>query len=226
MGKTVALLIGLGIITGAVAWTLQAGTKLFVNGELSSSRVIDRNGVAYVPLRDVAAGLKMNLTKTTKGWEMNADGGANAVTGVNGKVGDTLWNGAFRFQVIEVIRGKTYTNRYSGDKQVVTPYPAENDLVVVVCRVKNGLKEANTVLLPAGALTGLTDDKERSYAPRNGLSMDCPTRGADLLPGAAVEFALTFDVPADAKLKDLVYEVYYIVSEANKKKPFRVKLSE
>ncbi|MBN9503457.1 MAG: hypothetical protein BGO01_04085 [Armatimonadetes bacterium 55-13] len=217
-----------GVILASIVtltWALQAGGKLFVNGNLASSGVIERNGVTYVPIKDVAKALNLTVAKTSRGWEISQSGGATAVEGVNGKIGDVLWNGYFRFQVVKVIRGKEYTNQFSGDNQKVTPYPEDNDLVIAICRIKNGLKEKVTVFLPAGEVTGLTDDKERSIAPRNGLSIDCPTRGAELLPGAAVDFALTFDVPHDAKLKDLVYQVYSTGPQASGEKKFRVAMA-
>jgi len=221
-------LIWTGVLALGVgaAWAYQAGTKLYISGSLASSGVIERNGVAYVPLKDVAANLKLPLAKTARGWEIGQSGGANMAEGVNGKVGDVLWNGSYRFQVLKVIRGKEYTNQFSGDNQKVTAYPEANDLVVLVCRIKNGLKEKVAIFLPAGSTTGLTDDQEHSVQPRSGLSADIPTRGAELLPGAAVDFALTFDVPASAKLKDLVYQVSSTGPKQGNERLFRVNVSD
>src|SRR5262249_4121540 len=149
---------------------------LYINGSLASSSVIDVNGVPYVPLKDVAKATGMTLSKTGRGYEMSPAGGAGMVHGLEGKVGDELFNGFHRFKVLEVIRGKKYTNRFSGDKQEITPCPEANDLVVIVCRVKNGTQKKITFALPAGELTGLTDMDEHSFAPRNGVSSDIPTR--------------------------------------------------
>lgn len=156
---------------------------------------------------------------------MSAPGGANQVEGLNGKVGEVLFNGYFRFQVNEVIRAKEYTNRFSGDNQKVTAYPEGNELIVLICRLKNGTKEKLTVFLPGGDFMALTDDQGRSYGPRTGLSIDCPSRGADLLPGAAVDFALTYDVGAGTKIKDLVYGVYSTGPVASREKKFRINLA-
>ena len=214
--------IGLGVAAAAYAAAHFASSDLYVNGSLASSSVIDVKGVAYVPVKDVAKALNMTVTKTGRGIELNPAGGAGMVHGLEGKVGDDLFNGFHRFKVVEVIRGKTYTNRFSGDNQVVTPYPDGNDLVVIVCRVKNGTDKKITVGLPPAGLTGLTDMDEHSYAPRSGGSADIPSRGVDLLPGAATDFALTFDVPANAVLKDLVLEVQDY--NGHRPKPFRVSL--
>ena len=55
--------------------------------------------------------------------------------------------------------------------------------------------------------------------------MDVPSRGVDLLPGAAVDFAVTFEVPENCTLKDLVYQPsFYGGDPACNKKKFRVSL--
>ena len=229
MKRSYLFIVGVLCSSLALGWAVQATTKLYVGGNLASNGVIERNGVAYVPLKDVATALKMNVSKSARGWEMGTAGGANMTEGVNGKIGEVLFNGYWRFQVVKMYRGNEYTNQFSGDSQKVTPYPDGMDLVVLTCRIKNGTKNKVTVLLPAGELTGITDDKERSVQPRNGLSADIPNRGVDLLPGAALDFALTFDVPHEAKLKDLVYQVNAAVSAAEMKgsaKPFRVSFAE
>ncbi|HWA84396.1 MAG TPA: hypothetical protein VG820_13220 [Fimbriimonadaceae bacterium] len=220
------LLIVAGMAASAIALALYLqSSSLYVNGNLASSGVVERNGTAYVPIKDVAKALNLSLQKTARGYELSDSGGANQVEGITGKVGDVLWNGFARFTVVKVIRGKEYTNQFSGDNQKVTPYPEANDLVVLVCRIKNGTKEKQTCMLPAGDATGLADTDGHSYAPRNGLSIDCPSRGQELLPGAAVDFALTFDVPPSAKLQDLVYEVNFFATKSGQKK-FRVSLQQ
>ena len=209
----------------ALALHLQS-SKLYVNGQLASSSVIERNGVAYAPIKDMAAAMKLTIQKTSRGIELADSGGANQAEGITGKVGDLLWNGYVRFQVVKVIRGKEYTNQFSGDQAKITPYPEGMDLVVIVCRIKNGTTKTTTIGLPSGSETGLTDTQDHSYAPRTGLSIDCPNRGQDVLPGAAIDFALTFDVPESAQLSDLVYQTaFYGAAEASKKK-FRVSLKQ
>lgn len=223
MKRWIGILSFVGAGALAAAYLGQA-SKLFVDGKVASTGLIERNGMAYVPLKDVAAALKMSVKKTARGYELTTGGGGEMVQGVNGNVGDTLFNGYARFQVVKVIRGKKYINQFSGDKQEVTAYPESNDLVIIVCRIKNGTKETQTCGLPSGQMTALTDTDEHSFGPRTGLSIDCPSRGQTLLPGAAVDFALTFDVPEEAKLKDLVYEVTFFGTLKASDKKFRVAL--
>lgn len=219
------LLIFAGLASvAAVALALQSGKSVYVNGKYAGTS-IEKNGVTYVPLKDIASALNLSVSKTSRGIELSAPGGgANQVEGINGKVGQVLFNGFVRLEVTSVFRGSKYTNKFSGDNQEVTPYPENMDLLVVTMRIRNGTKAKETVFLPGGGVSGLADDKGRSHAYRTGLSIDCPTRGAELLPGAAVEFALTFDIPKDAKGLSLVYEPYWTGKAG--KAPFRVDLGQ
>jgi hypothetical protein len=212
-------------VVGASAWVHQS-SNLYVNGNLASSHLVQLNGTSYVPVKDVAAALQWTLEKTSRGLELNQAGGANQVNGIVGKVGDTLFNGYARFQVVKVVRGKTYTNQFSGDNQQVTPIPDSGDLVVVIIHAKNGLNNSITFMLPGGGDTALTDTDGHSYTPRSGMSMDIPSRGVSVLPGAGFDFALTFDVPQSAQLGDLVYQLSLggTGSFGSEKKKFRVSL--
>src|SRR5205085_2009602 len=109
--------------------------------------------------------LHMNLTKTAAGYSLGEAGGANQVTGVEGKIGDVLWNGYVRFQALRVIRGKTYTRSIASNHEEVTPIQQGDDLVVVVCRLKNGtLRTAAPSLV--GGTVALTDTEGHSYEAR------------------------------------------------------------
>jgi len=220
---------GLGLCASAsfaAAWIHQS-SNFYIGGNLASSDVIMHNGSAYVPVKDVAAALKMTVQKTGRGLELTSTGGANQASGVNGKVGDVLWNGYIRLQVVQVIRSKEYTNQFSNDNQKVMPTAANNDLVVIVCKMKNGLNNGITVEYP-GAETALADTDGQSYSPRLGMTADIPGRGVDLLPGAAFSFALTFDVPSKAVLGDLVYQPSLAGSGTNgsDKKKFRISVKQ
>jgi hypothetical protein len=209
--------------TAALAYHYAASSDLFYNGSLVSSGVIQVKGVAYVPVKDFAKATNTVVTKTSRGYELGSAGGAGMVPGLEGKVGDELFNGIQRFKVIEVIRGKSYTNRFTGQKEVSTPYSDQNDLVTIICRLKNGTKDSLQLALPGGDLTALTDMNEHAYSPRSTTSSDFQDRNPKLLPGSACDFALNFDVPSGAVLKDLVYQVYDY-DGSHKPKPFRVTL--
>jgi hypothetical protein len=215
-----------GVAVAAVAWGRQA-SNLYISGNLASSDVIIRDGTAYVPVKDIAAALKLSITKTGRGIELADAGGANQVAGITGKVGDVLWNGYVRFQIVKVVRGKTYTNEFTGDNKVITPGKPNDDLVVAICQVTNGVKNDVTVGYPGGD-TALTDDKGQSYSPFLGMSADIGSRGTSLLPGASFGFALTFEVPSTAVIGDLVYQVSLAGSNTigSDKKKFRVSVKQ
>ena len=82
----------------AMAWAAGVGTKLYVNGKVASADVIMKDGRAYVPVKDVAAALGMTVVSRSDGFELTREGGANQVRGVDGKIGDDLFNGSFRIQ--------------------------------------------------------------------------------------------------------------------------------
>lgn len=224
--KNLVLALGLVVTIGAAGAWIRQNSNLYVNGSLASSGVFMHNGVACVPVRDIATALHLTVVQTGRGLELSASGGANQVTGATGKVGDVLWNGYVRFQAVKLIRGKTYTNQFTGDNQVVTPAAPNDDLVVLVCRIKNGLTKTITVEYP-GDLTAVTDTDGHSFQCRTGLSADIPSRGFNLLPGAAYDFALTFDVPSNATLGDFIYQTSLAGQGTNGSdgKKFRISLA-
>jgi hypothetical protein len=223
MKRTILILTAAAACAVASAWYMQS-SKLYIGGNLASSSVIQQGGDVFVPVKDVAQALHLTMRKTARGYELTDSGGADQIGGITGKVGDVLWNGFGRFQVVKAIRTKNYTNQFSGGSEQLKPNPKGYDLVVLVCHIKNGTKVTVVCSLPGGDDTALTDDSEHSYAPHTGLDIDCPSRGQTLLPGAAVDFALTFDVPPNTVLKDLVYQLDFSAVNGSDKKKFRVSL--
>jgi hypothetical protein len=209
-----------GVFAAAFAWHIKAN-NLYIKGALASGSVMEVKGVAYAPIRDIAKAMNLSLSKTGRGWELSDAGGANMVQGTTGKVGDELFNGRHRFKVVKVFRGPKYINQFSGDNYEVRAIPEGNDIVAITCRLKNGTKETVTYDLFMGPKTGLTDTEEHSYGCFIGTSVDALNRGATVLPGAAVDFAVTFQVPRNAELKDLVYQV---ADFSMKEQVFRVSL--
>lgn len=149
-------------------------------------------------------------------------GGANQVQGLNGKIGDVLFDGHWRFQVLSVQPASTYTlavpsseqdyskyhdvAEYADDTHTFTP-KAGYTFFVVKCHVKNGQKRTEQI---DGYLndpkTALADDKENSYSP---IAYDMYSKGAwvtkELLPGSGEDLTLLFAVPPGTTPKDLVF---------------------
>ena len=86
-----------------------AGETAVYAGDLTKEGAADElvqtaiDGQAYVRVSDVAKALGMTVVARADGFELRKAGGANQVEGtVTGKVGDTLFDGNWRFQVLKV----------------------------------------------------------------------------------------------------------------------------
>jgi hypothetical protein len=212
------------VALAALVWAFQGKPKLFVNGVAASSDVFVRNNVVYAPIRDMAKAMDMVVVKRPDGFEIKRAGGANPIEGIRGKVGDTLFDGNFQFKVIEVVRGALYKKRFDpSGGEVTTPYENE-EILAVICRIKNATKKTVAMLFPGGQNTNVTDMEEHSFMPESGSNVDLRSRGENMLPGSAVDFALTFRIAKTAVLKDLVYQIQH--AENLKQTDFRVSLKQ
>ncbi len=198
-----------------LAWAAQAAVKLYMNGKLASTDVRMIAGRPYAPLADIAKAQGMVVLKKGTGYEISTPGGANQLSGQKqGKIGDELFTGKWRIQVTGVQQLQEYTEQYCQDQRKLLPSAPNEVLVVVNCRIKNGLKEAKSPILsekmPGNTL--LADDLGGSYPPVDYDAAQLSGKLADyaakrLLPGAGADFALVFSVPAEIKPKSLVFSV-------------------
>lgn len=151
-------------------------------------------------------------------------GGANQVKGMNGKVGDMLFDGRWRFQVREVLPVNTYTLTVPSSQQDYGRFRdfASEDLathtftpaagytfIAVKCLVKNGQNKMQQLdCYPPDLKTALADDQGSSHPP---IVYDMQSKGAwtakPLLPGAAQPMTVLFAVPTNTRLKDLVFSL-------------------
>ncbi len=209
-----------GIGVGAV-FAAAAG-KLIYNGKVASTDVQTINGTPYVRLSDMAKALDMTLVKRPGGYEIIKQGGANQVGSLAGKIGDTLFDGKWRFQVVKMETPASYTMKSNSETydaagltsmdyktRVITPSRGKK-LVVLLCRVVNGVKEKRTLwtaISDERIHTALTDKDGGSYPPI-GYDFDgAPSQSAWLLPGAALNFPVIFSVPEGTQVKDLVFSL-------------------
>jgi hypothetical protein len=217
--KTGMLLVAVGVSAGLGGAALaQAGLKLIYNGKVASTNVRLIEGQPYVRVADMSSALGMNLAKVPGGYEISAPGGANQVVGATqGKIGDELFNGRWRFRVVDVKEVPKYTTRFYKKAEAVDAGGDNETLIVVTCQVKNGLKEQQTLYFTDNKenLTALADGDGGSYKP---VRVDVKTGEYDyaavkdtpaLLPGAKADFALVFSVPKGTKLKDLVFSLQH-----------------
>lgn len=204
---------------GTAAWAA-GGSKLVMNGNIASTSVRVMNGKAYVPLTDVAAALNMTVVPIDGGYEIKTAGGANPIKGLQGKVGDVLFDGKWRFQVLEVKKVDSYTSKFdpTADYAIYNPVAELNDktfapkngreLIAIKCRVTNGRNKGTHALWVANSdtRTAIADLDGESFPPI-AYDMDTsePFNSKQLVPGAKTDFTVLFAVPEDTKLKDLIY---------------------
>ena len=206
-------------IVGA-AWAA-VGTNLIMNGKVASSEVRIIDGSAYVKLTDVAKALNMTVIKRADGYEITKPGGANEIEGVTqGKVGDVLFDGRWRLQVLSVQTPESYTMTTDADTydsaglskldrttHVLTP-KSNYKLVVIQCRISNGQKtkaQLWTAISDEKMNTAIADMDGGSHPPVAYDFQGAPTQTTPLIPGASMSFPILFSVPQDTRIKDLVF---------------------
>jgi hypothetical protein len=218
VGKRAAATFAAVLALGAGVAAARDGARLILNGKVASADVRTVNGSAYVRLSDVAKALGMVVVKRPDGYELTKAGGANQVGGMSGKVGDTLFDGRWRFTVLSVETADTYTLKSTGEPyaygqpvdfnaatRTLTPKPG-NTLVVVRCRISNGQKSTQTLWLSQkDTHTALADAEGESYPPAGHDLDGAPIQTKPLLPGAKLEFPVVFVVPQGKKMQDLVF---------------------
>ena len=194
-----------------------ADATLVINGTASPADVRPLGGTAYVRLADVAKALGMTVVRHGTTYELVKAGGANQVEGVTqGKIGDTLFDGQWRFQVQSVEMPDTYTAKFlQGSNELnvdpatrVVSAPRGYRIVVVRCRMTNGQKSMQTFwfaqLSEMHVNNSLTDNNGESYPPANfDLEGDSNDQSKSLLPGAKTDFVILFSVPEALQRKDL-----------------------
>jgi len=219
LGK-LGMATGVALILTASAACVWADQNLVVNGKIASTTVRTIDGTPYVKVSDIAKAFSMTLMKRPGGYEIAKPGGANQVQGLQGKIGDLLFDGRWRFQVLSVSQPEAYTMKtpdnepssYPADTlnfdrktQVVRPKPGYK-LVVIQCRISNGQKSKQTFWLAAkDGNNALADRQGESYAPVGYDLEGAPIQSKPLLPGAKTEFPILFSVPQNVEPKDLVF---------------------
>jgi hypothetical protein len=194
---------------------------LVVNGKATPVETKVIGGSTFVKLSDVAKAFDMVVVKKGPGqFELTKPGGANQIGTLTGKIGETLFDGKWRFTALSVDTLAVFTmktasepygakGQYSWDRTTRLLKPTQNyALVVIQCRVANGVKEKRTLwtaISDERIRTALTDSDGNSYPPVAYDFVGAPTETEWILPGAQVSFPVIFSVPEGAKLKDLVF---------------------
>jgi hypothetical protein len=161
---------------------------------------------------------------------------------MRGKIGDMLWDGKWRFQVISMETAEKYEAARQADIQAdysiyspvadwdaqrtITPKEG-NTLVVFRCLAKNGVPTPRALYcVPAFTRTALTDMDGVSYPP---IAYDMPGsvfQSRTVTQGGTLRFAVLFAVPKEAKLKDLIFTLRTIEGGLKDGNDVRVSLNK
>ena len=215
------VLAALGASVAAAALALRASGTLVVDGRSTPAEVRTLNGVAYVRLDDVARAMDRTLVARGNGrYEMLKAGGANAVAPGAVPLGETVFEGKWRFTVLDVSTPSTYemttdADLYGTEDKARMPRgshtvtPARNHgLVVVRVRVANGMRTKRrlwTALSDERVHTAIADAEGGSHRPVAFDFEGGPSQTEFLLPGASQTFNVVFALPSGARPKDLVF---------------------
>jgi hypothetical protein len=198
---SIAIAAATAVVTAA--WVAQSG-RVLMNGQVLSSSVKTINGTAYVKLSDVAKAFNMTVVKKGADFELVKAGGANQLQGTTGKLGQEIFTGKWRFVAKSLTRAQSYAPIYSVFKDDAPTAEDGQELIVIPCRLKNGMTKKENMYMQGGN-TSITDMDEHAYPMRYLDARDHTAQ--ELLPGSACDFVMVFSVPKDTVLKDFIYTI-------------------
>jgi hypothetical protein len=213
MKKISVALILLAMVSG-LAWG-----AVIINGKAVKFDVYNNNGVVLAPVKDLATALGASVVTDAAGnikISTSSAGGANQIAGVEGSIGQTLFNGVTRLTVTGV------------ESANLDPFGAQplsgGKFVLVSVEVKNGSKKTKQYGYTIHKMT-LVDDKGQLYttdAMKKDSSWGYMVGITDLVPGGFVKGKYIFEVPTDINPARIVFEPRIEKNE----KAFRVNLKE
>lgn len=213
--------VTLGVAAAAIV-VAQGTKKLYFNGEVASNDVRIINGVAYAPLRDIAKAMGTTVAQRPDGsLEIVRQGGANQVDAkLNGKVGDWLFDGGWRFKVVSVKRVDSYklVNPWYSETEVVGD--EQHDLVVIDYVFRNGMKAAYNMDFGGNLTAVANEDGSSNPVYSNDFKYDGSVWfSKSLLPGAEMKGAFIVKILKTEKPKDLIVEFGGLTGYADEVKP-------
>jgi hypothetical protein len=191
---------------------------LMINEMIASERLQRIGDLVLVPIADVAKALGLVVIKTKTGFALVKEGGANQVEGIPGKLGETVFDGKWRFTALEMREVNSYTlqTRTATDYGLISPIAQINGTTyepkkgyrffLLRCEIKNGQKSAQQLWwFQNDTHTALADDRGESFPPILTDIASESFQSKPLLPGARLEFNLVFCVPINTNPQDLVF---------------------
>jgi hypothetical protein len=143
------------------------------------------------------------------------------VQGLQGKLGDVLFDGAWRVQVNQISTAEAYKERFTQNGPIEHAADANSKLILVDLTVKNGSQQQNFLNLRADgqnvtALAGAdgTSVKVYTYDVRTASGGHFGGGGdwdftSTILPGSQAKFTAIFKAPRDFEPKDLLFPAAY-----------------
>lgn len=209
---------------------------LHINEALASQRLQRVGGTVMVPLADVAKALGLSVVKTKTGYALTKDGGANQVEGLRGKLGETLFNGKWRFTALNSREVPSYTleTKAATDYGTINPVAEIRGtsyapkpgyrFLVFRCQVKNGQRTAQQLWwFQNDVHTALASAEGESFPPILTDIASEAFQSKPLLPGAKLDFNLVFCVPISVNPRELVFTLRTI---SDKGSDVRISLTE
>jgi hypothetical protein len=181
-------------------------TALQFNDSTAPTDVVMKNGHAYIPVTAVAKLLNASVVMDGSIIKFVPLDNSRQVNGDEGKVGEMVRLGYANFTVKSVNTGGSYHAKYGGSDSTAD---AGQKIVSIEVHIQNSTLKSQICYVLGGDKTALADTMGRSYRV-SAINSDFGPRGVDLLPGAATDLVLIFNVPQDVVLKDLVYEVNFV----------------
>jgi hypothetical protein len=201
------------------AWgePLRDSATLQFNDSTAPADVVMKGGHAYVPVTAVAKLLNSTVQVDGSTFKFVPLDNSRQVNGNEGKVGEMIRLGYANLTVTSVDVGTSYKAKFGGSDSTAD---TGKKIVAITIHIQNSTLKSQLCSVLGGDSTALADANGRSYVASN--FSDFERRGTELLPGAAVDLTLLFNVPDSIELKDLVYEVLF--NSLGKSKVARVHL--
>lgn len=147
--RRLLLLGAVGVAGFAVAFAAHGIGKLTIGGKTVDTTFIVQDGRTYVPLADVAKALGTTVQKSDGGFTLAELGAGSMVTGLEGKVGQTMKTPELQFSVQSVTSADHYKRKYSDG--ALDAFDANIRLVVVMCRVRNATSKTIGICTVGGS---------------------------------------------------------------------------
>ena len=215
--KSLFAVLALATTATVFAFPVVAGTILLINGKQVSTRVRVIDGESWVPVRDVAKGQGLVVTGSGNQINLVTAGGANQVGSLVGKVGDTLFDGHWKFSISKFEQVSSYKINTRTGSDYGTWNPVSN-MENNVLTPKEGFK---LYVAECTLKNGMTHDAQFEWSPGDTKSAVADTAGVNhpwlvwdiaseafvtkpMLPGSAVNFKICFAVADGATPQDVV----------------------